>query len=289
MVRIRSRGVNRSGQLLPFMILSRTMPELPDVESFTRYFERTSLEQEIKDVVGKTKSLVKGTSFKKFREKLIGQEFVGARRRGKFLIAEVSEIPQEVVFHFGMTGSLSYSRQRGSKFGRDEYAQVTFEFEQDYELRWINIRKLGNIYFVKKPERIDLIKEMGPEPLSLSEQEFLDLLEQHQRKNVKAFLMDQRDIAGIGNIYSDEILFQTEIDPHRDIKTLEQEERKELYQNMKNILIEASNLSHPGAKFPNSWLTAHREEMECPTYKTHKLKREKIAGRAARFCPKCQS
>ncbi|MEF8846889.1 MAG: DNA-formamidopyrimidine glycosylase family protein [Candidatus Paceibacterota bacterium] len=265
------------------------MPELPDVESFTRYFERTSLNQEIEEVIGETKSLVKGTSFKKFREKLIGEEFVDARRRGKFLIAEVSNTDEKVVFHFGMTGSLSYSRQRGSKFGRDEYAQVTFKFEQGYELRWINIRKLGKIYFVKKPERIDLIKEMGPEPLSLSEDSFLELLEEHERKNVKTFLMDQRDIAGIGNIYSDEILFQAEIDPHHNIKDLDEEKRKELYQKMKNVLIEASNLSHPGAKFPNSWLTAHREEMECPNYKTHELTKETIGGRTARFCDKCQS
>ncbi len=265
------------------------MPELPDVESFTRYFERTSLNQEIEDVTAQTKSLVKGTSFKKFRENLIGREFVEARRRGKFLIAEVGGIEEKVVFHFGMTGSLSYSRQRDSKFGRDEYAQVTFKFEQGYELRWINIRKLGKIYFVKKPERVDLLKEMGPEPLSLSKKEFLDLLEEHERKNVKTFLMDQRDIAGIGNIYSDEILFQAEIDPHSDIKDLSEEKRKELYQKMKNVLIEASNLSHPGAKFPSSWLTAHREEMECPNYKTHKLEKEKIGGRTARFCPKCQT
>lgn len=264
------------------------MPELPDVESFTRYFERTSLNQEIEEIVGETKSLVKRTSFKKFREELVGRQFTEARRRGKFLIAEVSGIDKKVVFHFGMTGSLSYSRQRGNKFGRDEYAQVTFKFEEGYELRWINIRKLGKIYFVKKPERIDLLKEMGPEPLSLSEQEFLGLLEEHPRKNIKSFFMDQRDIAGIGNIYSDEILFQTEIDPHRSISDLEQEERKELYQKMKNVLIEASNLSHPGAKFPNSWLSAHREEMECPNYKTHELEKDKVGGRTARFCPKCQ-
>ena len=265
------------------------MPELPDVESFTRYFERTSLNQEIEEIEGKTKSLVKGTSFKKFREKLIGEQFVKAHRRGKFLIAEVSDIEEKVVFHFGMTGSLSYSRQRDSKFGRDEYAQVTFKFKQGYELRWINIRKLGKIYFVKKPERVDLLKEMGPEPLSLTEEDFLSLLEEHERKNIKSFFMDQRDIAGIGNVYSDEILFQAEVDPHQDIKEISQEKRKELYQKMKNVLIEASNLSHPGAKFPNSWLTAHREEMECPNYKTHKLEKETIGGRTARFCPKCQS
>lgn len=265
------------------------MPELPDVESFTRYFKRTSLDQEIEDVVGETKSLVKRTSFKKFREKLIGKHFTGARRRGKFLIAEVSEIPQKVVFHFGMTGSLSYARQRETKFGRDQHAQITFKFEQGYELRWISIRKLGKIYFVKKPGQIDLIREMGPEPLDLSEQEFLDLLSEHERKNIKSFFLDQRDIAGIGNIYSDEILFQAEVDPHRKIKTLDQEERKKVYEKMQEILNESSNLAHPNAKFSNSWLIPHREEMECPNYKTHQLEREKIAGRQARFCPKCQT
>lgn len=269
-------------------IIGKSMPELPDVESFRRYFKRTSLDQEITEVKSGAKSLVRRTTFKDFRKKLVGQRFIDAHRRGKFLITEVSEIPEKVIFHFGMTGSFSYSKQRAKKFGRDEYARLTFKFANNYELRWINIRKLGKVYLVTSPNQINLIKEMGPEPLSLTEQDFLELLEQHSRKNIKAFLLDQRDIAGIGNIYSDEILFQAEIDPHRKIKSLTRPERKKLYEKTQDVLTEASNLTHPGAKFPKSWLLYSRDEMECPNYKTHKLKRERIAGRWARFCPKCQ-
>jgi len=265
------------------------MPELPDVESFKRYFERTSLNKKIVEVEGETKSLVKKSTFKDFRKTLVGKCFTGAERRGKFLIIKIENSSKNVVMHFGMTGSFSYAKQGSLRAGRDDFTRIAFKFDNGYELRWLNQRKLGKVYLVDDPEEIDLVEEMGPEPLSLAKADFLELLGEHKRKNVKSFLLDQRNIAGIGNIYSDEILFQAKIDPHKKIKNLKEKEKVEFYKKVQHVLNKASNLAHPGADFPSSWLLPHRgTDNQCPRYKTHELNKETIAGRSAYFCPKCQ-
>lgn len=266
------------------------MPELPDVEQFKKHFEKNCLHKKISDVKAESKNLIRRVVFEDFKESLTGHHFKSVRRRGKFLIAEVEGIEEEILFHFGMTGNLHYTKQEAPKEDEDKFTRVTFEFKNGYELRWINMRKFGRIYFVKEPEKLDLIKEMGPEPLELSEKEFINLIENHSRKNIKSFLMDQRDIAGIGNIYSDEILFQTRIDPHRDIKTLNYEEKKNLYKNMKEVLEEAIKIGPPEGEFsPQHWMIPHRhQDMKCPRDDNHHLKKKTIAGRSAIYCPKCQ-
>lgn len=265
------------------------MPELPDVESFKRYFNRTSLGQEIADIQSDAKSLVKKIVFGDFKQKLLGRQFRKASRRGKFLIVKIENIPQKLILHFGMTGSLHYVKQGSPRKDRDRFAHLIFKFKNGYELRWNNQRKLGKVYLLENPEDLDLIQEMGPEPLEISKKEFLKLLKEHSRKSMKGFFLDQRVIAGIGNIYSDEILFRAKIDPHRKAKSLDLKEKKKVFKKMQKVLKEASKLNHPDAQFPDSWLIPHRRKGEkCPQNKNHELKREIIVGRASYFCPICQ-
>ena len=137
------------------------MPELPDVESFKTYFKESSLDKVIADVQCSCKDLIRNINFKDLRHKLIGKSFRDAWRRGKFLICEIKDIPEKLIFHFGMTGDLHYVKQNTEE---DRFARLVIKFENEYELRWLSIRKLGKIYLVKDPEEIKLIKEMGPEP-----------------------------------------------------------------------------------------------------------------------------
>ncbi|MFQ5861958.1 MAG: Fpg/Nei family DNA glycosylase [Candidatus Brocadiales bacterium] len=264
------------------------MPELPDVEGFKRYFKNTSLNKKIVGVECPAKDLIKKITFVRFKEKLIAKRFKNAWRRGKFLIIEIKGIPEKLVIHFGMTGNLHYVKQ-GKERGKDRFSRLIFKFENSYELRWLDMRKLGKVYLVKDPKEIKLIKEMGPEPLGLSRPGFLGLLQGHKGKNIKAFLLDQRDIAGIGNIYSDEILFKAQINPHRKIKTLNLKEKEKICQAMSRVLKGAIRIQPPSGKFGLSWLLSHRgKDMRCPKNKSHQLKREIIANRAATYCPTCQ-
>ena len=266
------------------------MPELPDVEKFKRYFEKTSLNKKIVEVECKAKRLIKKITFKDFRKKLIGKTFQSCWRRGKFLIVKVKESSEKLVIHFGMTGSLKYVKSEAIKSEKDKFARLIFKFKNGDEFRWLNVRKLGKVYLVKDLKEIKLLKEMGEEPLKISKKEFLELLSKKENRNIKSFLLDQREIAGIGNIYSDEILFRAKINPHRKIKTLNLKEREKLYKAMIEVLKQAIQIQCFEEKFPeNLWLIPHRnKDMKCPRNKNHRLKREIIASRAAIYCPKCQ-
>ncbi len=266
------------------------MPELPDVENFKYCLENTCLSKSIVDISTTDKNLIKKITFKDFRNKLIGHKFKSAFRRGKFLIVEIDGIPEKLVIHFGMTGDFQYVR---SSEKPSLVANVTFKFDDNSELRWLNRRKLGKIYLVKELADVKLLKQMGPEPLKLSKKDFLDLLAKNENMNIKAFMLDQTIIAGIGNVYSDEILYQSKINPHKKIKDLSKQKRDLIYEKMKKILKDAPNyLSKYTPEglvrkpFPKSWLISSRYQMKCPL--GHKLKRETIAGRPARWCPVCQ-
>ncbi len=208
------------------------MPELPDVENFRRYFKKASLNKKIVGIECQAKNLIKRITYKDFKNKLIGKSFKDARRRGKFLIIDIKEIPEKLVIHFGMTGGLLYIKQKTKKDDRSKFSRLIFKFENGYQLCWLNMRKLGKVYLVKDLKSVKLIREMGPEPLELSKIGFFNLLNEHRDKNIKAFLLDQRDIAGIGNIYSDEILFKSKISPYRKMKTLSLSKKERVYQAM---------------------------------------------------------
>lgn len=266
------------------------MPELPDVESFKIYTRETSLRKQIVKVACPDKRVLKKISCSKIKKGLIGRQFIRINRRGKFLIFGVSGTPQKLIFHFGMTGDLHYIPQEAPREGLDRFTRFLIGFQNSHELRWINVRGLGKIYFLSEPKDIPLIREMGPEPFSLSKQEFRKLLKVHQNRIIKAFLLDQRAIAGIGNVYSDEILFQAKIHPKRKIKELSSSEISLLFQKMKEVLREAVRVRPPlGMLFGAGWLLNHRDkDMRCSRNGKHLLKKETIAGRSAVFCPHCQ-
>jgi len=264
------------------------MPELPEVDQFTEYINRTALHKVITEIQVQTKSLIYKATAKDFKKTLVGKQFKHARRRGKFTIITLEDADQYVVMHFGMTGSVLYKKQKNLTDDEKEYAQVRFIFDNGYVLAWVNKRKFGKIYLVSSPDEIATLKNMGPEPLDLSQKEFLDLLGQHERKNIKAFLMDQSDIAGIGNEYSNEILFQAGVNPHHGIKDLSIRVRKKVYMVMQRVLKKALGVDTVDQEYPRAWLLAHAKgDMQCPKG-DHALKKETVAGRSAVYCPEHQ-
>ncbi|MBD3282643.1 MAG: Fpg/Nei family DNA glycosylase [Candidatus Portnoybacteria bacterium] len=260
------------------------MPELPDVENFKKYFKKTSLHKKVENIESNQKSLIRKITFNDFKKKIIGHKFEDAWRRGKFLIIEIGGISEKLIFHFGMTGYLSYFKQ-----GKEShFAKVVFNFNNGYKLEWINKRKLGKIYLVEDIREISLLKNMGVEPLEISEKEFLELLENNKSRGIKSFFMDQTEIAGIGNIFSDEIFFRAKISPKSKIQDLSNSKKKALYDKMKKVLKEAIKIGPPEGSFdPSRWLIPHRQkDMKCPN--GHDLKKETIAGRSSYYCPICQ-
>lgn len=266
------------------------MPELPDVECLKYYLQSTSLRKKITDVACRDARLLYGVRPDRLRRKLVGRSFQNVSRRGKFLIVQIERRAEKLIFHFGMTGDLHYVRQGREETGLDRFTRTVFRFENGRELRWINPRKLGRIYMLKDPKRIPLLRDLGPEPLTLSRRSFLRLLRKHEEKNVKAFLLDQRALAGIGNVYADEILFRGRISPRRKLKTLSPVEKIDLFLSMREVLLEAVQRRPPmGMLYGAFWLLPERRgAMRCPRDGKHRLMRRRIAGRTTVCCPSCQ-
>lgn len=278
------------------------MPELPELEGFKAYIDAHCLHKKISNVASTDTSLIKKTTLAHFKKSLMGHSFSKTERLGKYLIIFLSNSDKKIVMHFGLTGSLFYTKDSDQKV---RFSKVEFIFSDHSILHWIAIRKFEKIWLVQDSDEIPGLKKLGIDALAITKKQFLDLLDKNPSKNVKALLMDQTKIAGIGNEYSDEMLFQAGIDPRHAVKDLSSAARGKLYEWMKKVLkasikIQLKNAQKLAksaffnmadrASFPRAYLQAHRHvDMQCPKHKTHVLKKITVAGRTSYFCPEDQS
>lgn len=261
------------------------MPELPEVQTFTDYFNKNALNQAISDIEFKDTKLIRNVSAQTLKKELVGKKFSKAHRRGKFTIVDIKSSDYKLIIHYGMSGSLDYQKSTEATAEDKKYSQVTFIFKDGYSLFWLDKRLFGSIYLVTDINQVSTIKNMGPDALSLTQAQFLKLLDEHQTKNIKTFLMDQSNIAGIGNEYSNEILYQAKILPTRSISDLSLTEKKKLYATIEKVLKKALTIDTIDHKYPSNWLLANKRKMICPGDPTHKLVKKTIGGRSAYYCP----
>jgi formamidopyrimidine-DNA glycosylase len=277
------------------------MPEIPEVEAFKFYIIETSLKKKIIDITAHDKNLVQYT-FKDFKKELIGHQFTSPSRRGKYLIIPITSSQKKLIMHFGLTGSLAYKKSVDDTV---PFSKVTFVFDDNSALHWINKRKFGKLWLIDNVNDVKRIKNLGPDALQISESKFVEMVVQKSDKNIKSLLMDQQLIAGIGNEYSDEILFQAGIDPRKTAHELSNAEIKKLYTTMHDVLNYAIKLREKQMKtwggntffdpkrenkeFKSTYLQAHRHyDMQCPKHKNHRLVKTIIGGRSTYYCPEDQ-
>ena len=259
------------------------MPEWPDVEIFKRYLDATSLHQKIQTVKVHNQRILKGTSPDKLRQSLPGHCFESTTHYGKYLFVEIDN-QYRLVLHFGMTGSLKYSKNDRKNGPHD---RVVFTFANGYKLIYVCQRLLGHIGLVKSIPRFLESRELGPDALSAGIDDFRKILKE-SRGGAKSTLMNQKLIAGIGNIYSDEILFQAGVNPEIQCSKLTDGDAKNLYHNMKKVLKRGVECKADPQRLPESYLLVHRRKGgACPRCH-NEIRTKKIAGRTAFFCPKCQ-
>lgn len=261
------------------------MPELPDVEVFRQYMNSTSLNKKITDIPVAEKDILKGASGKRLKKSLKSQSFTETTRHGKFLFALLDN-DMYVGFHFGMTGFLQYYKSEDTKPG---HVRFLVEFSNGYHLAFDCQRKLGNIRLVKDLEKFIEKEKLGPDALSedFSLNDFMEALK-GRRGAIKSTMMNQNIMAGVGNVYSDEIFFQVGMDPSAPVNKLKPKTVKELYHKMKEVLKTAIDSGADPEKFPKGYFLPLRYKgEECPRCgKT--LKAKKVSGRTAIYCPKCQ-
>jgi len=258
------------------------MPELPDVETFRRYMDATALHQRIVQVRVRNARVLIDISSRRLKRGLKGTAFETTDRHGKYLFAQVG--PERwLVLHFGIPGFLEYEKQREPT----EHDRVIFDFANGYSLAYLCQRLLGKVMLAESPTRFAQDNELGPDALQIGWGDFRSVL-QESRATVKSCLMEQKHIAGIGNIYSDEILFHSRVSPKGKSNRLSETQTKRLYRQMQRVLnVAVSRKADPG-RMPLSWLLPHRAEGgPCPRCRGE-IEKTKVAGRSAYWCPNCQ-
>src|SRR5215207_5968721 len=188
------------------------MPELPDVEAFKRYMDATSLHQKIRFVGVRSEKILGDFSARTLQSTLKGRTFESTRRHGKNLFAGLDG-GGWMLMHFGMTGRLTYFKDPDEE---PLHSRLLFAFDNDNHLAFVCQRMFGKVDLIEDPEEFAREKGLGPDALDLDGGSFRERLN-GTRGGVKATLMNQKILAGIGNIYSDEILFQARLHPRTSV------------------------------------------------------------------------
>ena len=259
------------------------MPELPEVEIFKRYLDATSLHQRIDDVDVRNTYILKETSGPELARGLKGRRFESSRRHGKHLFVR-ADGELWLRLHFGMTGSLQYFKNDKQA---PQYARVLFVFANNHRLAFDDQRQFGQIGLLKDVDEFLKEHEVGPDALKIDLREFKKILGKC-RGAVKSVLLNQRIIAGIGNIYADEILFRVRMHPATETSRLDDKTLTKLFRASHYVLQKAIAAKASTSQMPRSWLLPRRGRGgKCPRCR-RKLTSVRIGGRTAWFCPQCQ-
>ncbi len=251
------------------------------MEGFRRYLARHAQDRRIVKVDVPDRELVRNRSPAALGRQLAGRRFEQPERHGKWLIAPLGEA--ELLMHFGMTGLLSWAATGTERHRHD---RVIFVCE-DGELRYNNMRRFGGVWLAgDRAERDAITGPLGPDAARIDPVTFARLL-RDRRGGVKAALMDQRLIAGVGNLLSDEIAWRARIHPATPVKELGPAARRRLYEALRAAIGESTRYGR--VPHGERWLTRVRDDRHgrCPRCGTE-LRRATIAGRTACWCPRCQ-
>jgi formamidopyrimidine-DNA glycosylase len=258
------------------------VPELPDVEHYRRVFSEHGAGRRIERVVTSDPGILRGVDSSSLDRALRGHRFAEPERHGKWLIAWTSG--PALLIHFGMTGDLIPA---DGPEGRHRHDRVILELDRG-ELRYRNMRKLGGLWLAHDREEASrLLGDLGPDALGLDRRGFRALLGR-RRGRVKAALMDQAFLAGVGNLLADEILWQARIHPATRIEDLPEEVRGRLFDALRKV-VRTSVERFGEVPHLRGWLLPVRGEPDaaCPRCGTP-LARTVVAGRTTWFCPRCQ-
>lgn len=276
------------------------MPELPEVETVRRDLEKEVVGRRVKTVeVSGNRSIRRHTNKKQFISRIEGQKIDAVERRGKNLLLSLGD--DWLVVHLGMSGQLLKTVPRDPVA---KHTHVTISFTQGGQIRFVDPRTFGELYVASKenlaaesPELVDL----GFDPIEdvMSWNDFGNRLIARKVK-LKTLLMDQKFVAGIGNIYSDEILWNAGLRYDRGSETVSTQEVRRLYRAIGEVLQEAIKLR--GSSLADeqyrdlygnvgNYAAEHkvyaREGEPCRRCR-HIIERVKWQGRSAFYCPGCQ-
>lgn len=270
------------------------MPELPEVETIKRQLNTRIKGKRIKNIRVNLAKIVK-CPVKDFKRMVVNSRIEQIKRRAKLLIIKLSN-NYDLLIHLKMTGQLIFNGQP------NKHTHLIFYFKDKTQLLYNDLRQFGFVKLIEGKNLEDYLKKesYGPEPLSkeFTLELFKDLLKRRKKLRIKPFLMNQQIIAGIGNLYADEILFYAGVRPTRRAQSLKLDEIRKVFKQIKRVL--EIGIKKKGSSAEDYLDADGREGNFVPLIQVYqrtgqpckkcgaKIERIKIGQRSAHFCPKCQ-
>lgn len=270
------------------------MPELPEVETVVRGLRPLLLGRTITHLNILWTRTIHSPAPNEFVSLVAGQTVQDVSRRAKYIVITLTDIT--LLIHLKMTGRL-YVVPKSATDEADKWVRAVFDLDNDHQLRFSDSRKFGKLYLTTDTQAF--FAHIGPEPLSdaFTIPDFSARLT-HHHKAIKALLLDQSFIAGVGNIYADEALFRANIHPQTPANQLSETQIVLLYQSIREALL--MGIDHEGASInwyrkpdgtkgesQDHFLVYGRDNQPCVVCGTsiHKIR---VAQRGTHFCPTCQ-
>jgi formamidopyrimidine-DNA glycosylase len=272
------------------------MPELPEVETVVRDLRPMLLGRRLDGVrLGKSAIDLRLAWKSRWRKSISGRTFADARRRGKWIILEFQE-GGCFLGHLGMTGQLTVVPARAE---RDVHCHIDFALDNQMNLRYRDVRRFGGVLYCDDESKMEIYldERLGPEPWDLEGEAWHSSLFASKRA-LKAILLDQAVVAGVGNIYADEALHEARIAPTQKGIETTPEQAERLRKAVTAVLDRAiaargsSIRDYIGGSglqggFQRELSVYGREGEPCSTCRTA-VQCIRLAGRSTHFCPKCQ-
>ncbi|MDD3453660.1 MAG: DNA-formamidopyrimidine glycosylase [Bacilli bacterium] len=272
------------------------MPELPEVETVKNALKKRVLNLKIKDINIIYKNIIEFPDVETFKKNIINQVILDISRKGKWLIFELNDYC--LLSHLRMEGKYNI-KKINDEYDKHEHVEIIFD--NNVSLRYKDTRKFGRMYLIKKEEIYNTkpLNELGLEPWDENlNVKFLKQKYKNKKLPIKTVILDQSIITGIGNIYADEILFLSNINPLKQTSKLTNKEMQKIIDNTKITLQKAIELggttirsytSEEGVhgRFQNELLVHNKENELCPVC-NNKIIKIKVGGRGTYYCPKCQ-
>lgn len=273
------------------------MPELPEVETVRRTLQPRLAGLKFTDVEISLPKMIRTPEPEEFKEKITDKKIVKVGRRGKYLLISLSG-GYTLVVHLRMTGRLVYCE---SEEPLSKHTHVILKLSNDCQLRFADIRQFGRMWLVPTASLSTLagFKDLGIEPLDeFFTRDFLKKELRRRHARIKPLLLDQTFIAGLGNIYTDEVLHRAKINPERLATTLTPREIAHLYHAIQDVLQEG--IENRGTtirdfidgdgragSYQELLRVYSREGKPCP-HCGKKIVKKKVGGRSSYYCPACQ-
>ncbi len=287
------------------------MPELPEVTTMVNDLNRAVSKRTVVDVWTDAEKLVKKPNFSEFKRIIVGRRIEHIRRKGKVIIFTLQG-GKILFWHPKLTGHFLIGKwkQEGNVWRPEKksaaedpvnrFIHIILRLDNDSMLAFSDLRKFARIelWGANKADKAQIVKAIGVDALEIGLKEFKDIVKKSKKKKIKQLLMEQKLIAGIGNIYSDEILFLAGVHPLRAADSLESKELKKIHQAIKEILLKAiefagasvsdfRRISGDKGKFQETIEVYRCQGRKCSKCGTI-IERKKLNNRSAHFCPKCQ-